>query len=509
MTSLELGPPSLSGLASRWRSLYRDDTWIDVIRNLQRHARRLTGADGSAVWLRLPPHGDWLRITWSRAHLPVAWLPAGSEPHATATRVLGPRRYTLDEVDAGYRQALEDSRMREVWQLPLVVPGSDGDAPCAIGLLGLAWRGVAPEQPPALDDLLPMIAYMLRLRLEDVFIDTTLEWFALQPTPTDAASWTHLLAAMREQFGAVDWLLLTATQHGPETYHWEWFAGHGQHAGLGKLLTTLLNVRFRRDNPIHRVMYEHGAQVIDDALATLRTDIPERRRVRQLMVDHGLRSLLALDLGMSGAGRHGVLVVCWPDRHGWLSSGLSIHPWEALQRVVGDRWRTAGAAANVLQDPLTGALNRRGIDELWRAGGPDGLLGIVDCDRFKSINDHYGHLVGDDVLKIFSDVLSTLCLHRDGWYGRWGGDEFVVYLPAKNDWARFCDEFQAGVAARCARYGWTVDVGISGGAAVWHGPRPDWETAFHRADQQLLAAKGLGGRQFLTAEIACGTSAQD
>ncbi len=86
-------------------------------------------------------------------------------------------------------------------------------------------------------------------------------------------------------------------------------------------------------------------------------------------------------------------------------------------------------------DPLTGALNRRGtiealqreIDRCHRSDAPLTVM-LIDADKFKDINDNYGHAAGDVVLV---DIANTLreCLRMTDVVGRLGGDEFVIALP--------------------------------------------------------------------------------
>lgn len=86
------------------------------------------------------------------------------------------------------------------------------------------------------------------------------------------------------------------------------------------------------------------------------------------------------------------------------------------------------------QDPLTGLPNRRflekficsRLDEMTRYGWTFGLV-FLDIDRFKLINDSYGHDMGDEVLKMVSRTL-THCSRSFDTVGRWGGEEFVVVV---------------------------------------------------------------------------------
>ena len=86
-------------------------------------------------------------------------------------------------------------------------------------------------------------------------------------------------------------------------------------------------------------------------------------------------------------------------------------------------------------DGLTGAFNRNKIDELLqqevaRAGRYETPLSLIlfDLDHFKSINDTYGHLSGDSILKTVVDIVKDN-IRRTDFIGRWGGEEFMVLAP--------------------------------------------------------------------------------
>ncbi|MBN1493237.1 MAG: diguanylate cyclase [Candidatus Omnitrophica bacterium] len=93
-------------------------------------------------------------------------------------------------------------------------------------------------------------------------------------------------------------------------------------------------------------------------------------------------------------------------------------------------------AKQSLVDPLTGVFNRRGF---FDAVKPLAYLAqrnqftvavmMLDIDNFKSINDTRGHIVGDDILKAFADVLK-LHIRTSDISGRYGGDEFIVYFSS-------------------------------------------------------------------------------
>jgi diguanylate cyclase (GGDEF)-like protein len=106
-------------------------------------------------------------------------------------------------------------------------------------------------------------------------------------------------------------------------------------------------------------------------------------------------------------------------------------------------------------DALTGLNNRRKLDEalkneIDRAERYKNTFSIIllDIDNFKKINDTYGHLVGDDVLKRLTQVLKS-GLRQTDIAGRWGGDEFLILLPLQDRGfaVMFAERLHAAIAA--------------------------------------------------------------
>lgn len=147
-------------------------------------------------------------------------------------------------------------------------------------------------------------------------------------------------------------------------------------------------------------------------------------------------------------------------------------------------------------DALTGTLNRRAFDEDMetiggmRSSDHHALL-LFDCDRFKAINDTYGHNVGDDVLRMIACRLQEALRSEDRLY-RLGGDEFVTLLPGADiDTAR-------AIAERCEqqardinyqRLGLAEPISVSIGIAVDDGERLSLEELHRRADMAMYQAK--------------------
>ncbi|WMJ70803.1 GGDEF domain-containing protein [Stenotrophomonas sp. 24(2023)] len=160
-------------------------------------------------------------------------------------------------------------------------------------------------------------------------------------------------------------------------------------------------------------------------------------------------------------------------------------------REVGDLVRT---------DPLTGALNRRGLDELLarelaraaRNGSPLGVA-VLDLDDFHLTNDAHGHAGGDAVLQHLVAVCRLLLRATDG-VARLGGDEFVLVLPETPaaDGMGTVQRLQRSLAHRVLTVqGQRVPVHFSAGLAQWQ-PGDSGEQLLQRADAALYAAKRQG-----------------
>lgn len=106
-------------------------------------------------------------------------------------------------------------------------------------------------------------------------------------------------------------------------------------------------------------------------------------------------------------------------------------------------------------DPLTKLYNRRTLEELLSSDIRSALntqtpfsLCLIDIDYFKKINDTYGHSVGDEVLKRFSQLLQS-SLRKHDYVGRYGGEEFILALPqtplseAKEFAQGLCDDIRS------------------------------------------------------------------
>ena len=150
-----------------------------------------------------------------------------------------------------------------------------------------------------------------------------------------------------------------------------------------------------------------------------------------------------------------------------------------------DRIETTQHSADT--DPLTGVLNRRGFDRRLSGQGEGAVLHF-DLDHFKQINDRLGHDAGDQVLQSVAETVAS-CLRREDILARFGGEEFVVFLPdASAEGAMATAERIREAIARQIKAGGkpvTASVGVS------YGPGPLTER-IARADQATYASKNAG-----------------
>ncbi|HND49784.1 MAG TPA: GGDEF domain-containing protein, partial [Anaerolineales bacterium] len=152
-------------------------------------------------------------------------------------------------------------------------------------------------------------------------------------------------------------------------------------------------------------------------------------------------------------------------------------------------------------DPLTFLPNRRTIikdlqSEVMRAERYHSkfCISVVDIDKFKSINDTYGHPVGDEVLRHVALQLRDGIRHPDV-VGRYGGEEFIILLPnsdnnaAAEQASRLCRQIRSSVVRSKDH---DIQVTISVGIAQFHIGEDSWHSLLKRADNAMFEAKSRG-----------------
>ena len=148
-------------------------------------------------------------------------------------------------------------------------------------------------------------------------------------------------------------------------------------------------------------------------------------------------------------------------------------------------------------DSLTGLYNRMRIEEFLesaiysarRYSRPFSLI-MLDIDRFKEVNDGYGHLVGDEVLVRLAEILRTQ-LRKSDYAGRWGGEEFLIVTEDtdKESCALLAEKLRENVEA--TDFGSVKRVTISAGVAGFESG-DDRVRLIRRVDEAMYRAKSAG-----------------
>jgi diguanylate cyclase len=240
-------------------------------------------------------------------------------------------------------------------------------------------------------------------------------------------------------------------------------------------------------------------------------------------LDHEvLGEITALEAHVAQAQELGTLQIEVQQRLGAISGHLKTfrqreaareREWQARTEQMGQRIRELERSAQAMEatlrheqalastDPLTGVANRLVFEQhmadaclrIAQGGGETSLL-VLDIDRFKEINDSFGHSAGDRALRIVAEQLRA-GLRSDDLLARYGGEEFVVVLSGTG--AEAAMRVAESLRKRIENLGFhgqqrPVRITLSCGVTVLRGDdSPD--TAFERADGALYRAK-RGGR---------------
>ncbi|MDQ2816013.1 MAG: diguanylate cyclase [Actinomycetota bacterium] len=152
--------------------------------------------------------------------------------------------------------------------------------------------------------------------------------------------------------------------------------------------------------------------------------------------------------------------------------------------------RNERLAESASTDLLTGLPNRRMLDRALGRLAVDDTVIMLDLDHFKQVNDSFGHVVGDEVLRVFGRVLRGTVRGRDT-VGRFGGEEFLIVLPPGEDADAFLQRLRAGWLAERP-----LPVTFSAGIVLSAG---DPDETVGLADHALYQAKEAGRDQWIWA----------
>jgi diguanylate cyclase len=183
--------------------------------------------------------------------------------------------------------------------------------------------------------------------------------------------------------------------------------------------------------------------------------------------------------------------------------GLAERVAHMEQEALGYREHLEEQRQKALIDPLTDLPNRAAWSERldheihqWQQHGNTLLLAMLDLDHFKRINDNYGHLAGDKVLKIIASVLRKRLRGTD-FIARFGGEEFVLLMPdtVPSAGAKLLEKLRASIEACPFHFkGEPVTITISMGLTAFK-PGEHSDLVLKRADQALYRAKHAGRNQ--------------
>ena len=154
-------------------------------------------------------------------------------------------------------------------------------------------------------------------------------------------------------------------------------------------------------------------------------------------------------------------------------------------------------------DEMTGLRNKgsltREINEFMEDNSADkGLLFVLDVDRFKSINDIYGHDVGDDVIIQLGSFLGRIFTNHE-IVGRFGGDEFIIFIKNTNDLDSACKTAEylvEGASKSVLLPNNEKGVSISIGIAAYNGREKNYSELFKKADIAMYKAKADQEKRF-------------
>ena len=165
------------------------------------------------------------------------------------------------------------------------------------------------------------------------------------------------------------------------------------------------------------------------------------------------------------------------------------------------------AVESAFLDSLTGIKNRTAFDsnfsreiEINHRRDPDLSLIVMDIDLFKSINDRYGHAVGDMVLKLVAKRVEQTIRSSDALY-RYGGEEFVVVLNGTDQLGAnlLAERIRENIENLCIKSLKDLQVTLSLGVTMMN-EKDNAESLFKRADQALYMAKNQGRNRVVMAD---------
>jgi diguanylate cyclase (GGDEF)-like protein len=270
----------------------------------------------------------------------------------------------------------------------------------------------------------------------------------------------------------------------------------------------------RRDRDLHGLLAAWGMRVsyvdrdlrfttVYNAPSTLHPSLYLGKRAYEFADDAAGHELADFQLEVLTSGRSLRREISFHDHHRlrtWLLYGEPILEADGVAGVKTVALDVSGlreAEAAATKDFLTGVLNRRAMEELvhqessrsTRYGTAASVI-VLDIDRFKDVNDTFGHPVGDAVLRAVVERLAEELRDADV-IARWGGEEFLVLLPetCEDEANRVAERMRARVADEPFATVGTVTISLGVATTV---PGEAADVVVARADAACLLAKRHG-----------------
>ena len=270
----------------------------------------------------------------------------------------------------------------------------------------------------------------------------------------------------------------------------------------GLNLAILSHIRIRPGEGI-------AGSVLETGVPMAVSNVEEDKRVsRSNRVRYKTRSFISLPLKIRNKNIGVLNLADKKDGTGFSDHDVKLLEAIALYSAVAIERRTYYQSSIDLRkisitDPLTGLLNRRYFEERIaeemersrRQRLPFSLI-IMDIDNFKNLNDTFGHLFGDEILKTTTSVIRR-CVRIIDITARYGGEEFAIILPTtdKNDAGIIAERIRAEIESEVCFVkdtGTTLNVTVSLGIATYPEDAAAAEELINNADRALYRAKSLG-----------------
>jgi diguanylate cyclase len=320
--------------------------------------------------------------------------------------------------------------------------------------------------------------------------------------PEDAAKPLEFLARHR----------LAAT---PQNYTLAYVALSDPGSPIGRAVAEIIaeGYRIKQDEADH-ILEAHGTTTFFGAYERKNGELSAHLRHQTIKIGELASSAadatgaLARELSeeattLSGGGADSTSIVARMIEH---SLQAQARLTAAMDEVKTLREELEAARNDAQRDELTGLANRRAIDahlaELAEKGEPR-IIALCDIDHFKSVNDRYGHGVGDRVIKLVASTLEDACTAQ--FVGRWGGEEFIVIMPSSDIAAviKRLNQARQTLADTKFKLRETDEpmglISFSGGVALAVGGKQANVTALQQADKALYRAKDEGRNCILSA----------